>query len=64
MDFEIAVVRVGFAGKQRLHLTARHVGLELAQRLLGLGDGLLILLGLAQLDHHLLVFELALDAAD
>ena len=31
---------------------------------LGVGDGLLILLGLAELDHGELVVELLLDAAD
>ena len=34
------------------------------KRLFGVGDGLLVLLGLAELDHGELVVELALDAAD
>ena len=64
MDLEIAVVCVRLAGEQRLHLAARDLGPELAQRVLGLGYGLLVLLGLPHLDQHLLVIELALDAAD
>ena len=39
-------------------------GFKPAQRLLGLRDGFLILLGFAHLDQHLLVVELTLDAAD
>ena len=38
--------------------------LSLLERLFGLGDDLLILLGLAELDQHELIVELALDAAD
>ena len=64
MHFEIGVVGVGLARQQRLELAARDLGLELAQRLLGLGDDLLVLLGLAELDHGELVVELLLDAAD
>ena len=45
-------------------MAPRHLGLELPQRLLGLGDGVAVLLGLAELDHGELVVELALDAAD
>src|SRR5678809_1027858 len=64
VHFEVAVVRIGFAREQRLHLAPRHVGLELAQGFLGLGDDFLILLGLAQLDHGELVVEIPLDSAD
>ena len=64
MDFEIAVVAVGLAGEQRLELAARDFGLELAQRRFRVGDDLLILLGLAELDQRDLVVELLLDAAD
>ena len=64
MDLDIAVVSVGLAGKQRLELAAGDLGLELLERLLGVGDGLGILLGLAELDHGDLVVELLLDAAD
>ena len=55
---------IGLAREQRLELAARDVGLEPAQRLLGLGDDLGVLLGLAELDHGELVVELLLDAAD
>src|SRR5262249_35704146 len=64
MNLEIGIVVVGFARKQRLELAPRHLGLELAQRLLGLGDGLAVLLSFAELDHGELVVELLLDAAD
>ena len=64
MDFEIAVVGIGLARQQRLELAPRHLGLELLERRLGVGDRLLILLGLAELDHGELVVELLLDAAD
>ena len=64
MDLEIGVVRIGLARKQRLELAPRHLGLELLERLFGVGDGLLVLLGLAELDHGELVVELLLDAAD
>ena len=64
MDFQIAVVEVGLAREQRLELAPRHFGLELPQSRFGVGDGLLILLGLAELDHGELVVELLLDAAD
>ena len=38
MHFEIGVVGVGLARKQRLELAARDIGLELAQRCFRLGD--------------------------
>ena len=64
MDFEIAVVGVGLAREQRFELAPRHLGLQRLERGFGLGDDLLVLFGLAELDHGELVVELALDAAD
>ena len=61
MDFEIAVVGVGLARQQRFELAARDFLLQVAQRLLGLGDDGSIVLGFAELDHADLVVELALD---
>ena len=62
MHLEVGIVGVGLAGKQRLELAARDLGLELAQRRLGFGDDLLIVLGLAELDQRQLIVELLLDA--
>ena len=45
-------------------LAPRGIGLEPLERFLGLGDGFLIVLGLAELDHGDLIVELLLDAAD
>ena len=64
MHFEIAVVAVGLAGEQCFKLAPRGLRLELLQRLLGLGDDGLILLGLTELDHAGLVLQVALDPAD
>ena len=64
MDLEIAVVGIGLARQQRLHLAALDVGLEPLERRLGVAHHRLVLLGLAKLDHGELVIELALDAAD
>ena len=64
MDLQVAVIGVRFAREQRLELAPRHVGPELLERLFGVGDRLLVLLGLAELDHGELVVELLLDAAD
>ena len=64
MDFEVAVVAVGFAGEQRLKLAPRGLRLQLLEHLLRLGDDRLILLGLAELDHADLVLQVALDPAD
>jgi hypothetical protein len=62
MDFEVTVVGVRFAGQERLELAPRDLAFQLAQRRLGLADGRLVLLGLAELDHGELVVELLLDA--
>ena len=64
MDFEIAVVGVGLAGEQRFQFAPRHFRLQALERGFRLGDGLVVLFGLAQLDHGELVVELLLDAAD
>ena len=64
MDLDIAVVGVGLAREQRLELPAIDLGLELPERLLGLGDDARILLGLAEADHGDLVVELLVDAGD
>ena len=64
MDLEIGIIGVGLARQQRLELAPRHLGLELLERLFGVGDGLLVLLGLPQIDHGELVVQLLLDAAD
>jgi hypothetical protein len=64
MDLEEGVVVIGLAREQRLELAARDVGLEPAQRLLGLGDDAGIALGIAELDHADLVGELLLDAGE
>ncbi len=64
MHFEIAIVVIGFARQQGFELAARHLGLELAQRGFRLGDDLLILLRLAELDQHHLIVKLLLDAAE
>ena len=55
---------VGLARQQRLELAPRHLDLKPLERLFGVGDGLLVLLGFPQLDHGELVVELLLDAAD
>jgi hypothetical protein len=64
MDLQVAVIGIGLAREQRLELAPRHLGLEGAQRLLGLVDDRLILLGLAELDHADIVLEVALDPPD
>ena len=64
MDFEIAVIGVGFARQQRFQLAPRHFGLQALERRFGLGDGGVVLFGFAELDQRELVVELLLDAAD
>ena len=61
---EIGIEPVGLARQQRFELAPRHLGPELPECLFGVGDRLLVLLGLAELDHGELVVELLLDAAD
>ena len=64
MDFEIGIEPVGLARQQRFQLAPRDFLLQVLQRLLGLGDHALIVLGFAELDHADIVLELALDLAD
>src|SRR5437868_1652699 len=64
MDLEIGIEPVGLAREQRFQLAARHFLFEIFQRGLGLADHACIVLGLAELDHADVVFELALDLAD
>ena len=64
MDLQIAVIGIGLAGEQRFELAPRHLGLERAQRLLGVVDHRLILLGFAKLDHADIVLKVALDPPD
>ena len=62
VHFEIGIVGVGLTAKQRLKLAARNLRLKLAQRRFRFGDDLLVVLGLAELDHRHLIVELLLDA--
>ena len=64
MHFEIAVVGIGLAGKQRLKLLPRRLILQFLERGFGFGDDGLIFLRLAEFDQPELVIELALDPAD
>ena len=64
MDFEVGVVAVGLAGQQRLELAPGDVLPEPAQPVLGVGDGGVVVLGLAELDHGELVVEFPLDPPD
>ncbi len=64
MDFEIAVVGVGFARQQRFELAPRHFGLSRLSAVFGLRDGRIVLFGFAQIDQHELIVEIALDAGD
>ena len=64
VNFEIAVVGVGFARKQRFQLAPRHLDLQPSERRFRLGDGLVVFFPLAQLYQSELVFQLLLDTAD
>ena len=64
MDFHISVVGIGLAREQGLQFAPRHLALQLLERLFRLGDGFLVLLGLAKLDHGELIVELAFDALE
>jgi hypothetical protein len=61
MDFEIAVIGVGFARQQTLELASRSLRAQLLERPLGLGDDRGFALGLAKLDQLEGFFDLALD---
>src|ERR1700716_4077350 len=64
MHFEIGIEPVGLARQQRLQFAATVFLLEHLQRVLGLGDHALVVLGFAEFDHFDIVAELALDLAD
>ncbi|MGY3659117.1 hypothetical protein ACVJ19_005780 [Bradyrhizobium sp. USDA 376] len=64
MDFEIGIEAVGLARQQRLELAACDFLLQVLQRSFGFGNDAVIALGLAELDHADIVFELLLDLAD
>ena len=64
MHLQVAVIGVRLARQERLELAARDIGAQLLERGLGLANDLLVVLGLAELDHGELVVELALDAGD
>jgi hypothetical protein len=64
MNFEIRVVGVGFAGKQRVELAARDFFLELGERGFGLGDGGGVLLRLAERDQLDVVGEFLVEALE
>ena len=61
MDFEIAVVGVGLAGKQAVELTPGGFSAQLIERRFGVGDDRVITLGLAKLDQLERIGDLALD---
>ena len=64
MDFEIGIVLIGFAGEQRLDLTARGFLLERADLLLAFLDRRLVRFHLAEFDQRDGIFELALKTGD
>ena len=64
MHFEIRVVGIGFAGEKSFEFAAPDIGLELAQRRFRFGNDVLVVLGLAELDHGQVVIELLLDAGN
>ena len=64
VDLEIAVVAVRLAGEQRLELAARDLGLERAQRLLGVGDDAWSPSASPSSIMPTLIVEIALDAGD
>jgi hypothetical protein len=62
MDFEIAVIAVGFARQQTFELAPRRLGAKLFERGLGLGDDLRLALGFAERNQFERFVDLALDA--
>jgi hypothetical protein len=61
MDFEIAVICVGFARQQAFELASRRLRAQLLERRLGLGDDCGFALDLTKLDQFEGLFDLALD---
>ena len=64
MNLDIGVVGVGLAGQQRLDLAGVGLLPQADQRLLGLGDDVLVALLLAKGDHLDMVVELADNAVE
>ena len=64
MNFEIGLIGVGLAGKQRLKLATGGLGFQALERRFGFIDDALILLGLAELDHADVIGQLGLHSAD
>ena len=63
MDFEIAVVAVGFARQQAFEFAPRRLGAQFFERGLGLGDDRRVTLALAQFDQFERFVDLALDTS-
>jgi hypothetical protein len=63
MDFEVAIVAVGFARQQALELALRRFGAQFVERRLGFLDDAVVALGLAELDQLHRVVIIALDPA-
>ena len=64
MNFKIGVELVGLAGEQRFELLLGDFLFQSLERVLGLGNDRVVILGFAKLDQPGLVFKLALDLAD
>ena len=62
MNLDIGVILIGFAGKQRLDLARMGFLTELDQRLLGLGDDVLVTLLLAESNQLDIVVKLPAQA--
>jgi hypothetical protein len=64
VNFEITIVGIGLAGKQRFRFATRYIGFETLKALLGFEHDLLVALALAELDPHEMIIELLLDTAN
>ena len=64
MDFDIGVVGVGLARKQRLELAALAFGFQRPEGRDPLGFGGFIAFGLAELDQRRRIVEIALDLGE
>ena len=64
MHFQVAIVDVGLAGKQRFEFAARHFGLQRPQSRFGFAHHLPIVLRLAEFDHRHLIVEFLRDARE
>ncbi len=64
MDFKIGIELISFAGQQRLELLPCDILLERLERILGLEDDGVVLLGFAEFDHPNLIFEFTVGLAD